>query len=148
VERLRDELRLPGMLVLQFAFSDGLMNPQRAISSRSNCVVYTGTHDKTTTPQWWDEASEAERTNARQAFAAARIDDHQPHWGLIELALRSSCRLAIIPAQDLLGLGAGARMNTPWSKTGNWSWRLHEGALTPELAQRLRLATERAKRIR
>lgn len=147
VERLRDELRLPGMVVLQFAFSEGLKNPQRATPTHRNCVVYTGTHDNPTTAQWWEEATDAERENARRAFAAVRLDAEEPHWALIEMALRSGCRLTIIPAQDLLGLGAEARMNTPGQASGNWSWRLEEGQLTPDLAQRLRDATERARRV-
>jgi 4-alpha-glucanotransferase len=146
VERLRDELQLPGMVVLQFAFSEGLKNPQRATPRHRNCVVYTGTHDNPTTAQWWTEASDAERGNAQRAVAAMRIDAEEPHWALIELALRSGCRLAIIPAQDLLGLGAEARMNTPGQESGNWTWRLASGELTPELADRLRQVTERAKR--
>jgi 4-alpha-glucanotransferase len=146
VEQLRDELGLPGMVVLQFAFSEGMKNPQRVTPRRSNCVIYTGTHDNPTTAQWWQEASDAERENARRAFAAAGIDAPEPHWALIELALRSACRLAIVPAQDLLGLGAEARMNTPGQEEGNWSWRLARDALTPDLAERLRALTQRTKR--
>jgi 4-alpha-glucanotransferase len=63
------------------------------------------------------------------------------------LALASSSRLAIVPAQDLLGLGAEARMNTPGRQDGNWNWQLSDGQLTDELAQRLRAATERTGRV-
>lgn len=145
VRRLRDELALPGMIVLQFAFSSGLKNPQR-LTTRRNRVIYTGTHDNPTTQQWWQEASDAERDNACRAFAAAGIDSREPTWALIELALRSPSYLAIVPAQDLLALGAQARMNTPGREHGNWAWRLESGALTPELAKRLHSATVAAQR--
>ncbi len=146
VERLRDELRLPGMLVLQFAFSEGMKNPQAVTASRRRTVVYTGTHDNPTTAEWWEEASASERANAERAFAAAGVDADAPHWAMVELALRSSGYLAIVPAQDLLGLGAEARMNHPGQEQGNWSWRLEPGALTGELAARLRAATVAAGR--
>ncbi len=146
VERLRDELRLPGMVVLQFAFSEGLMNPQRAAGGRRDRVVYTGTHDNPTTVQWWEEASPTERRNAERAFAASGIDATEGHWALVELALRSAGYLTILPAQDVLGLGAQARMNTPGREHGNWAWRLEPGALTEELAARLRAATIAAGR--
>ena len=66
VERLRDDFNLPGMVVLQFAFSEGMRNPQKVGTGRRNSVIYTGTHDNPTTAQWWDEADEVERTNARR----------------------------------------------------------------------------------
>jgi 4-alpha-glucanotransferase len=148
VERLRDDLKLPGMIVLQFLFSEGLKNPQRATPRRRNCVVYTGTHDNPTTAQWWQEASDSERATAERAFDAAGIDHAEPHWALIEMALAAEADLSIIPAQDLLGLGAEARMNTPGREDGNWSWRLEEGQLTDEIAARLRRLTERSRRVR
>ena len=147
VERLRDELHLPGMVVLQFSFSEGLKNPQQPTGARRASVVYTGTHDNPTTAQWWLQASDSERDNAGRAFAAAGIDAEDPTWAMIELALASPSRLAIVPAQDLLALGSEARMNTPGREDGNWSWRLTEGQLTDGLAQRLRAATERTGRL-
>jgi 4-alpha-glucanotransferase len=148
VERLRDEQRLPGMVVLQFAFSEGMRNPQAATSVRRNSVIYTGTHDNPTTAQWWDEAGDGERANAERAFAAARIRrSHEPAWAMVELALHATSQMAILPAQDLLGLGAEARMNTPGRAQGNWSWRLEPGQLTDELAERLRAVTERTRRL-
>ena len=148
VEELRDALGLPGMVVRQLAFGEGLKNPQRPTPPRASCVTYTGTHDNPTAAQWWHETSDAERENVRRACDAAGISTREPHWALIELALRSACELAIIPAQDLLGLGAEARMNTPGREEGNWRWRLERGQLTPELAERLRTLTEQAKRGR
>src|SRR5581483_6477993 len=146
VERLRDELRLPGMLILQFAFGGDLKNPQRLDEVRENLVVYTGTHDNPTTVEWWETASRTERMNVRATLDAAGIESSEPHWGLIELALRSRARLSIFPAQDVLGLGAAARMNTPGQADGNWRWRLRRGRLTRDLAARLREATRAAGR--
>ena len=147
VERLRDTLALPGMIVLQFSFSEGLKNPQQVTREPVNSVVYTGTHDNPTTRQWWEAASDGERDNALRAFGAAGIAETDPVWAMIELAMRSDSRLAIVPAQDVLGLGGEARMNTPGREHGNWTWQLREGELTDELADRLRLATGQGRRI-
>jgi 4-alpha-glucanotransferase len=128
VERLRDELGFPGMHVLQFGFDSRPDSPHRPENVRENGVVYTGTHDNDTTVGW-----------ARATGALA--DDPEPHWTLIRLALESRARLAIVPAQDVLGLGSEARMNTPGRASGNWSWRLEPGQLTDEHAARLRELT-------
>jgi 4-alpha-glucanotransferase len=146
VEQLRDELGLPGMLILQFAFAESLKNPQRVSGDAENVVVYTGTHDNDTTAGWWESAGEAERRNVDEAAAAAGIDDREPHWRLIRLALAARGRLAIVPAQDVLGLGSDARTNTPGRADGNWQWRLRPGELTESHAARLREATKAAGR--
>jgi 4-alpha-glucanotransferase len=140
VERLRLELGLPGMVVLQFGFGGGPRNPHRPANHVELLVVYTGTHDTDTAAGWWGSL------NAR-ARAATGLDPAEPHWSLIELALRSPAVLSIVPAQDVLGLGSEARMNRPGLSAGNWRWRLHEGALTDALATRLRDATARHGRL-
>ena len=81
------------------------------------------------------------------AQAATGLDPAEPHWSLMELALRSRAALSIFPAQDVLGLGDEARMNRPGTTVGNWRWRLEQGQLTGELAARLRAATERSGRL-
>ncbi|HSC90083.1 MAG TPA: 4-alpha-glucanotransferase [Gaiellaceae bacterium] len=139
VERLRDELGLPGMHVLQFGFEGGPGNPHRPGAHRENGVVYTGTHDNDTTRGWWDSL-------APDVRARSGLDARDPAWSLVELALASVCRLAIVPAQDLLGLGSEARMNVPGRERGNWRWRLEPGQLTDELAARLRASTAAAGR--
>jgi 4-alpha-glucanotransferase len=146
VERLRDELGLPGMVVLQFAFSEGLKNPQRPGGDETNRVVYTGTHDNDTTVGWWESATPAERANVERALSAAGIGEDEPHWALIRLALDSPARLSLIPAQDVLGLGSDARMNTPGKPEGNWQWRLEPGQLGDHLARRMRELTVAARR--
>jgi 4-alpha-glucanotransferase len=133
VERLRHELGLPGMHVLQYALHGGRRNPHALANHEENGVVYTGTHDTDTARGWWDSLK------ARQRRATG-LDPADPAWSLVELALSSRARLAILPVQDVLGLGSDARMNRPGTATGNWSWRLAEGALTPELAARVRAA--------
>jgi 4-alpha-glucanotransferase len=140
VHRLRDELGLPGMVVLHWAFGGRRSNPHRPENHRENQVVYTSTHDTDTTVGWFTSLTPSERT-------ATGLDPAEPQWGLIELALASPASLAIVPAQDVLGLGSEARMNRPGSVEGNWSWRLERGALTPALARRLRERTELHQRL-
>jgi 4-alpha-glucanotransferase len=139
VVRLRDELGLPGMHVLQFGFDDDPNNPHRPVAHRENGVVYTGTHDNDTARGWWDSLSPEER-------ARTGLDPADPAWSLLELAWSSPARLAIVPAQDLLGLGSEARMNVPGREQGNWRWRLEQGQLTDAIAARLRASTEAAGR--
>jgi 4-alpha-glucanotransferase len=135
VRRLRDELGLPGMVVLLWAFRGGRRNPHGPENHRLNSVVYTSTHDTDTALGWFAGLPTRQR-------AATGLDPREPHWGLIELAYSSRGVLAIVPAQDVLGLGSEARMNRPGRSDGNWSWRLERGALTPALAKRLRRLAE------
>ena len=111
------------MVVLQFAFDGGRANPHRLENHREHAVVYTGTHDNDTALGWWPALPP--RTRRRPASTR-----REPRWSLIELALASRARLAIVPAQDVLGLGSEARMNTPGRPEGNWTWRLRRGQLT------------------
>ena len=137
VEALRERLGLPGMHVLQFAFAPSakcLRVPDPANSNlpynhRPNAVVYTGTHDNDTTRGWYQSATEAERHLARTYLS---VDGGLIHWDMIRSAFSSVARWAIVPLQDILGLGAEARMNTPGVPTGNWAWRVRAGALTPQ----------------
>jgi 4-alpha-glucanotransferase len=140
VRRLRDELGLPGMAVLHWAFRNSPNNPHALRNHRENLVVYTSTHDTDTTVGWFAALTPRER-------AATGLDPREPHWGLIELAMGSPAALAMIPAQDVLGLGSDARMNRPGKVEGNWSWRLERGELTEAHAERLRAATERGRRM-
>jgi 4-alpha-glucanotransferase len=137
VERLRDELGLPGILVLQFGFGPGADNPHRFERHSANRFVYTGTHDNDTTAGWWASAAEVERESVRRELEHAGIPTDDPVWGLIRLTYASPARVAILPLQDVLGLGSEARMNTPGQTEGNWSWRLRGDELTDELATRL-----------
>ncbi len=140
VYRLRDELGLPGIVVLLWAFRSRPRNPHRLDNHRTNSVAYTSTHDTDTAVGWFEGLRRRER-------AATGLDPREPHWGLIELASSSRASVAIVPAQDVLGLGSEARMNRPGQRDGNWSWRLERGALTPALARRLRRVAERHGRV-
>ena len=140
VERLRHSLALPGMHVLQFGFTGGARNPHRLENHEEHALVYTGTHDLDTALGWWRSLSAAEQR-------ATGLDPGDPAWSFVDLALSSRARLAIVPLQDVLGLGSEARMNVPGRTGGNWSWRFAWRDLTPGLADRLRDATERSARF-
>ena len=143
VEALRQACGLPGMKVLQFAFSGEPDHPYLPHNYEADCVVYTGTHDNDTTVGWLNSASEKERAAFRRYVGPSY---EEPHWGMIRLALLSVARLAIIPLQDILGIGSEGRMNTPGRAGGNWGWRLTPTMLTPQLASRLAELTETAGR--
>jgi 4-alpha-glucanotransferase len=147
VERLRDELGLPGMLVLQFGFDPhDPASPHRLENHVENRIVYTGTHDHDTLRGWYESLPAEARDVVDAALRARGARERQAWWGLIRLALASPARLAIMQAQDVLGLGSEARMNSPSRASGNWRWQLEPRALTPSLARRLREATEEAGR--
>jgi 4-alpha-glucanotransferase len=147
VERLRDDLGYPGMAVLQFAFDGDPANIHLPEHQRANQVVYTGTHDHDTALGWWESADEETRARAQSAIDAHGVAEPEPQWSLIRLAFASPARLAMVQAQDVVGLGSEARMNFPGTASGAWKWRLEDGALTPALAERLRAATEAAERL-
>ncbi len=146
VRRLREEIGAPGMRVLQFGFTGRAANPNALANHPENCVVYTGTHDHRPLAGWWGAAPARLRRHATEALAAAGIEEPEPEWALIRLAFSSRGRLAIVQMQDVLGLGDEARLNTPGTKGGNWEWRLEEGQLTAQVAQRLRAATASSSR--
>jgi 4-alpha-glucanotransferase len=101
----------------------------------ANSVVYTGTHDNDTTAGWYRKLPSAQREALQKQLGAS---NREVVWAMIREALASQSDTAIVPAQDLLELGSDARMNFPGIAEGNWQWRLKDGALTQELAQRLR----------
>ncbi|MBD0347773.1 MAG: 4-alpha-glucanotransferase [Thermoleophilia bacterium] len=140
VHRLRDEFGLPGMAVMHWAWHGGVDNPHALANQRDNQVVYTGTHDNDTAVGWF-------RSLPRAIRERTGLDAREPHWALIEAAFSSRAALALVPAQDVLGLGSEARMNTPATRTGNWRWRLGRGQLTDEHAARLRELTDAAGRL-
>ncbi|MEO0985555.1 MAG: 4-alpha-glucanotransferase [Cyanobacteria bacterium J06639_14] len=140
VEALRDKFGFPGMKILQFAFGDNHNNPYLPFNCVRNCVIYTGTHDNDTTVGWFDKASEYERDRVLRYLGGLSPDGI--HWSMTRLALGSIANQAIIPLQDLLGLGSHARMNSPGKADGNWGWRYRSEALTGELRDRLRELTK------
>jgi 4-alpha-glucanotransferase len=139
---------LPGMKVLQFAFSDDLeTNPFLPHNYHANCIVYTGTHDNNTTLGWYrNEAGDIEKWNLGTYFHK-EINEHNIVAHFIELALASRANVAIVPAQDLLGLDESGRLNTPGTTCGNWQWRLRKDQLNAEQLSRLAELTLRYDRV-
>ncbi len=148
VTRLRDRLALPGMVVLEWAFEPGDPDsPHRLENHREHSVVYTATHDQETLCGWWQGLDAVRRAAVGEELRARAIREREPPWSLIRLALSSRASLAMMQAQDILGLGNEARMNVPGRAGGNWRWRLAPGALTPALARRLREVTQESGRL-
>ena len=145
VYALLRESGLPGMKVLQFAFSPREESSYLPHRYERGCVVYTGTHDNDTALGWYAAAEEGERAKARAYLGLS--EEEGIAWGLMRGAWSSVADLAIVPMQDVLSLGSEARMNTPGTSGGNWRWRLLPGQLTPELARRLRRQMELFGRI-
>lgn len=135
VEALRDEVGLPGMRILQFAFGG---KPSHAFLPHNHVrksVVYTATHDNDTTLGWWQTTSEPIRDHVRRYLA---VSGHDVVWDLIRACFASVADLAIVPLQDVLCLDQGSRMNTPGLAEGNWGWRVRVQAFNAPLASRLR----------
>jgi 4-alpha-glucanotransferase len=131
VEALRRRFRLPGMRVLQFGFDGDPANPHLPHMHRHNSVVYTGTHDNDTSAGWFTSLDRATRQRV-EAYLGTDLGMPQ---ALIRAACASVAALAVVPLQDLLGLDSAARLNTPGTAHGNWSWKLPQAALTDDLAQ-------------
>jgi len=146
VEKLRDDFGFPGMRILQFAFSSDARNHDLPHNYHSNVVVYSGTHDNDTTVGWFQSvAGEGSTRDAAQIEIEREFclnylnsDGKEISWDFIRAVSASVADTAVVPLQDLLGLGTEARMNLPNSTTGNWSWRVKADALNDELAKRLR----------
>ncbi len=135
VENLRRQFDLPGMHVLQFAFDGSSDNSHLPENHTQNAVVYTGTHDNDTTKAWYCNLEPAIRDEVDRKFESQASD--MPD-ALIRAALQSRASLAIIPMQDLLGLGAGHRMNVPGTEQGNWRWRFSWDQVSGALEKKYR----------
>ena len=135
VHALRERLKIPGMAVLQFGFSNAGAHAHLPHTFTTDKVVYTGTHDNDTLVGWWESgATEYERQQA-EAYLG-RCDDGI-NWAMIRAAADSVASLCILPLQDALGLGSDARMNVPSRAQGNWRWRFDAAMLRPEVAEKL-----------
>jgi 4-alpha-glucanotransferase len=147
VKRLRERLGLPGMVVLQFGFdSHAPKSVHRPRNHTEDRVVYTGTHDHDTARGWYESLDDRRRAMVDAELEQRGIAERESWWALIRLAFSSPARVAVIQAQDVLGLGSEGRMNDPGRRSGNWRWQLQPRALKPALARRLREATEEAGR--
>ena len=148
VERLRDALGLPGMAVLQFGLDPAEpLSPHRLENHVANRIVYTGTHDQDTARGWYESLDRAQRPIVDSELKRYGVTERQPWWSLIRLAFSSPGQVAIVQAQDVLGLGSEARMNAPGLARGSWRWQMRPRALTPALARRLREITGAAQRL-
>lgn len=145
VHRLRRDLGLPGMAVLQFMVDRGPVQASQLWAE--DRVIYTGTHDNATAAQWLRTLGASQRRHLGRSFALAGVDDSRSSWSLVQLAHLAPARTAIVPMQDLLGLGREGRMNTPGRRRGNWRWQVAPGAVTVELAARLRELTAASERL-
>jgi 4-alpha-glucanotransferase len=137
VERLRDANDLPGMAVLQFAFGDASSGDNGYLPHhhRPRQAVYPGTHDNDTASGWYRTAGWATQDHVRRYLST---DARDIAGDLIRCAYRSVAETAIVPMQDVLGLGSEARLNIPGQAEGNWAWRMTPADLRGDLAGRLR----------
>jgi len=145
VHDLRDEVGLPGMKVLHFAFGAQADHPFLPHTYPHHCLAYTGTHDNNTTLGWWQAADDRVRDHARRYLAT---DGHDIVWDLIRLCLSSVADTAVVPMQDVLALDHRSRMNRPGKSSGNWSWRVRADAFNDDVGGRLRTLCERYGRAR
>ena len=150
VENLRKEFGFPGMSLLQFAFGNDPQGPSfRPHNYSRELVAYTGGHDNDTTVGWWTSAGVGESTRTEEDIrkehnftrAYLGFQNEEVNWIFIRAVLASVANTAIIPLQDVLGLGSEARMNLPGTVSGNWRWRFKPKALTREISDLLRAFT-------
>ena len=150
VEAIRHEFGFPGMSILQFAFGSDPQAPTfRPHNYPREVAAYTGTHDNDTTVGWWRSSGAGDSTRTEDEVLREReftkaylnTDGVEIHWAFIRALLASVADTAIVPLQDVLGLGNEARMNLPASSEGNWRWRYRRDALTPEHRDRLKQLT-------
>ena len=129
----------PRMNVLQFAFGgDPARSTHAPHNFAENSIVYTGTHDNNTSRGWFEKDLTADGRKRLFDYLGCRCAARDIAWELMRAALRSVAKIAILPMQDVLNLGAEARMNLPAGKDGNWQWRMRPGRTDARLAERLR----------
>ena len=148
VDALRRKYHLPGMKILQFAFSGTSDNPYLPENIVENSVVYTGTHDNDTTLSWYHNLDDYQRGHLYGRLTVIHGEGYTPNMpnDLMDMALETQALLAILPMQDILQLNGEHRMNTPGTVTGNWHWRFGWQQLSDQQRQFIRLAIERTGR--
>ena len=150
VVALREEFGFPGMRILQFGFGGDPKNPDLPHNYIQNVAAYTGTHDNDTIVGWFESVAGGGSTRTavqierERKFCLKYLNSagKEIHWDFIRAVLGSVANTAVIPLQDLLGLGGDARMNLPNTNSGNWSWRYNAEMLTDTIAVRLKNLTE------
>lgn len=146
VTKLLKRFKLPGMRVLLFAFDDySRGNPHHPENYPKYCVAYTGTHDNNTVQGWYQkDASWQAKENVSRHLNHLSVRDI--HWGFIKVVMNSAANTAIVPLQDVLGLGDEARVNRPSTTYNNWEWRVKANALNQKIIKKLAQVTKAAKR--
>ncbi len=146
VEGLRRRFEFPGMAILQFAFgTDAQASDFIPHNHTRDLVVYTGTHDNDTTVGWWTSTGGADSTRTAADIEKERdftrrylaTDGREIHWSFIRAVMQSVAQIAVVPLQDVFGLGSEARMNLPGRPSGNWHWRFRGERLTKDIQNRL-----------
>ena len=144
VTALRHQFGLPGMAVLQFAFDDHADNPHKPENVLPDTVYYVGTHDNDTTLGWWHTLPDHAKYQVMQRLGVS--DPDVVLDAMLSIVLDSRAALVVLTMQDVLHLGSEARMNTPGTENGNWTWRFEWNALPPDLASRLLEQLQKAQR--
>ena len=135
VRKLLKDSGFPGMKVIQFAFDSREGSDYLPHTYTSHCVVYTGTHDNDTVMGWMKTAPKASVKFATEYLNLTEEEGY--NWGMMRAAWSSVADMAIVPMQDLIGLGSEARINIPSTLGENWKWRALEGQITKDLAKKL-----------
>jgi 4-alpha-glucanotransferase len=143
VREIINRFEFPGMTVLLFAFGDDFPNGAYLPHNYTkNCVVYTGTHDNNTVKGWFTREARPEDRKRIFEYIGREVKEENIHWEFIRLAMMSVANMAIIPIQDILGLGEEAKMNLPSTPQGNWEWRLIPNQITHSAIEKFREMTE------
>ncbi len=143
VRNVMQQFEIPGMKVLLFAFDGNVAtNPYVPHNVTPNSIIYTGTHDNNTVRGWFEHEATAEAKQHLFDYLGREPSAKELPWEFIRLAMMSVAAVAMIPTQDILGLGQEARMNIPSTSTGNWQWRVLPAQITPEHITNLRKLTE------
>lgn len=145
VQGLRERFAIPGIRVLQFGFDARFDNPHALSNISQECVLYTGTHDNNTAKGFIN--GKKRLWQIKNALKVLKTDRENFSWELIKMGAFSKANVFIVPIQDYLNLGSEARINIPGKKTKNWEWRMDEGMLTEELAEKIRELSLESGRI-
>lgn len=143
--QFRKKLGIPGMKVVLFAFGDDMAKSPHIPHqfTESNGVAYAGTHDNNTIKGWFDEELDAASKKRLSLYVSQNITNQNVHYVLMNLVLSTTAAIAIVQMQDLLGLGAVARMNTPGTDSGNWTWKMESGEIDEAMITWLKETTLR-----
>lgn len=143
VNFLIEKFRLTRMKILMFGFNrDASKNPHHPCNYVENSVVYTGTHDNNTVKGWFENETDAAQRKRLFDYIGHGVSTGRIHWEFIKMAMRAVSDIAIIPLQDVLGLGQQARMNRPAAVKNNWRWRLAPQQMRPAIFKKLAKMTE------